>query len=190
MLLLHFQKYKVLYILFVAVFLLLFSACNNTNDNYIEVNTNNNNEKNILKEPLIKINKNTVRNEEQEINDYIKRHQLKDIKKSGTGLRYFIYEKGNGKKKIEDNSIVKLNYTVGFLNGNSCYSSKVDGPMVFQIGKAQVETGLEEGVKMLKEGDKSIFIIPYMMAFGILGDGDRIPAGATLVYNVELLEIK
>jgi FKBP-type peptidyl-prolyl cis-trans isomerase len=188
MLLLHLKKYNVLSILVIGVMFLLFSACNNNN---LEVETkDNNSEKKILKESIIKINKNTIRNEEQEINDYINRHQYLNMKKTGTGLRYMIYKKGKGKNKVENNSKVKLNYTVGFLNGNSCYSSAIDGPMVFQIGKAEVETGLEEGVKMLKEGDKAIFIIPYMMAYGILGDGDRIPAGATLVYNVELLEIK
>jgi len=185
MLLLHFKIYK--WLIFLLISSILFSCSNHQLET--ESYDNHQGKKNI-KETVIKINKNTVRNEEQEIEDYIKRHQLTDVKKSGTGLRYKIYKKGNGKKKVENNSIVKLNYTVGFLNGNICYSSKNDGPLVFQLGKAQVESGLEEGVKLLCEGDKSLFIIPYMMAYGMLGDGDRIPAGATLVYNVELLEIE
>jgi FKBP-type peptidyl-prolyl cis-trans isomerase FkpA len=190
MLLLHFKKNNLLIIFLLGVMIIFFSGCFN-NDSSLEINTDNDNSKHpILKEPLIKINKNTVRNEEQEISDYISRHNLKDIKKTGTGLRYQIYYKGKGKKKIEHNSFVKLNYSVGFLNGNSCYSSAIDGPLTFRMGKAEVETGLEEGVKLLNEGDKAIFIIPYMMAYGILGDGDRIPPGATLVYNVELLKIK
>jgi len=191
MLILPFKKFYILCYLIIGVFNILFFGCNNSNDNNLEVNSEDNHKPyKILKEPLIKINKNTVRNEEQEIDDYIKRHQNLDMKKTGSGLRYMIYKQGNSKKNVENNSKVKLNYTVGFLNGHSCYSSAIDGPMIFQIGKNEVETGLEEGVIMLKEGDKAIFIIPYMLAFGLLGDGDRIPAGTTLVYNVELLEIK
>lgn len=191
MLLLPFKKLKY-FIKTLNYLLFLFTlSCNNNNNNYIEANLSQKQVKTkTLKESLYKINKNTIRNEDQEINDYIKRHYYQNMKKSGTGLRYMIYEKGKGRKKVENNAVVKINYTVGFLNGNACYSSSIDGPLIFQIGKAQVESGLEEGVKMLKEGDKAIFIIPYMMAYGMIGDGDRIPAGATLVYNVELIEIK
>jgi len=190
MLFLRFEKIDIINILIIGVFYSLVSGCNSNNSDLVVNVYKNENVYQNIKEPLIKINKNTIRNEEQEINDYIARHHYKNIKITGTGLRYLIYEKGNDKKKVENNAIVKLNYTVGFLNGNACYSSSIDGPLVFQIGKAQVESGLEEGIKMLKEGDKAIFIIPYLLAYGMIGDGDRIPAGATLVYNVELIEIK
>ncbi len=190
MLLLPIKKVFI-YSIIIVSYNFIFWGCNSNNDSNLEVNSDKNpGFHKIIKEPLIKVNKNTLRNEEQEISDYIRRHQYQNMKRTGTGLRYMIYKQGNGKKKVEDNSRIKLNYTVGFLNGNNCYSSAIDGPMTFQMGKAEVESGLEEGVKMLKEGDKAIFIIPYMMAYGMLGDGDRIPAGATLVYNVELLEIK
>jgi len=191
MLFLPIKKKTIFYIIHFGAFIFFIFGCNSNNNNYLEVNSDK--KQNIyqtIKEPLIKINKNTIRNEEQEINDYISRHHYQNMKISGTGLRYMICKKGNGKINVKNDAVVKLNYTVGFLNGNACYSSSIDGPLIFQIGKAQVESGLEEGVKMLKEGDKAIFIIPYLLAYGMIGDGDRIPAGATLVYNVELLEIK
>ena len=110
------------------------------------------------------------------------------MEQSNTGLRYFIYKHGKG-LPAEEGKIATLNYEIKLLTGEVCYTSKELGPKQFLIGKGGVETGLEEGILLLKEGDRAKFIIPSHLAFGLLGDSEKIPAKATLVYDVELIEL-
>ena len=126
--------------------------------------------------------------EDREIEDFIFRYHWK-MTKSPTGLRYFIYTRGSG-KKAEKGERATLQFTVRLLNGNLCYSSVVDGKKTFKIGYGGVESGLEEGILLLKVGDKAKFILPSHLAFGLLGDQNKIPQNASLVYDVELVEIK
>lgn len=140
------------------------------------------------KESLLKVNKTLVKSEGQKIEDFILRYNWQ-MQKSGTGLRYMIYEEGNG-PEAENGRIAMLSFQVSLLDGTVCYSSEMDGPKEFQIGKGGVESGLEEGILLLKEGDRAKFIIPSHLAFGLLGDMNKIPAKAALVYDVKLLKIK
>ncbi len=137
---------------------------------------------------LMNINKILVANESEQIEAYIKRYNW-EMNTTGSGLRYLIYEKGNG-SQTKANSKIKINYRTSLLNGVTVYNSSFDGVKTFVIGKAEVEKGLEEGILLLKVGDKAKFIIPSHLAFGLLGDQKKIPKKATLVYDVELLEVK
>jgi FKBP-type peptidyl-prolyl cis-trans isomerase FkpA len=141
-----------------------------------------------IKKPLENVNKKLVKNENQEIKDFIARYNW-NMSETGTGLRYLIYKKGNG-ASAKKGKIAKFNYEVKLITGEVCYSSKTDGPQEFLIGKGGVVSGLEEGILLLKVGDKAKFIIPSHLAFGLLGDEDKVPKRATLVYDLELLEVK
>jgi FKBP-type peptidyl-prolyl cis-trans isomerase len=149
-------------------------------------------EKNIspgqLEESLLEANKQAVLYEDRQIDDYIRRQDWK-MQKTGTGLRYMIYEAGKG-SKAEIGSIAELEYTVQLINGDQIYSSDIGGIKKFLIGKGGVEAGLEEGILLLREGDRAKFIIPSHLAFGLAGDRDKIPPKATLIYDVKLLKIK
>ena len=79
---------------------------------------------------------------------------------------------------------------IRLLNGETIYRSENKGIKEFLIGKGGVESGLEEGILLLHQGDKARFIIPSHLAFGLLGDSDKIPEKASLVYDVELIKIK
>ena len=141
-----------------------------------------------VKEALVKVNKKLVLTEDERINDYIRRHKWK-MKETGTGLRYIIYKHGDGERAKKD-KIAKINFKVGLLTGDDLYSSDTKGPKEFKIGQGGVESGLEEGILLLRVGDRAKFIIPSHLAYGLVGDGDKIPAKATLVYDVELIELK
>ena len=141
-----------------------------------------------LKKPLEHVNKKLVKEEDREIKDFIERYNW-NMSETGTGLRYLIYKKGNG-ASAKKGKIAKFNYEVKLITGKVCYSSKTDGPQEFLIGKGGVISGLEEGVLLLRVGDKAKFIIPSHLAFGLLGDEDKVPKRATLVYDLELLEVK
>jgi FKBP-type peptidyl-prolyl cis-trans isomerase len=64
-----------------------------------------------------------------------------------------------------------------------------DDPKTFLIGQGGVESGLEEGILLLQEGDKARFIMPPHLAHGLIGDRDKIPARATIIYDLELVSL-
>ena len=61
--------------------------------------------------------------------------------------------------------------------------------MSFKVGFGGVESGLEEGVLLLRTGDKARFIMPPHLAHGLIGDGDCIPMRAIIIYDVELVRV-
>jgi FKBP-type peptidyl-prolyl cis-trans isomerase len=140
------------------------------------------------KEPLIKANKKLAQTEDEQIEDFIHRYGW-NMKETGTGLRYMIYREGQG-QQAKKGQIARINYSVSLLTGDEIYSSEETGTKEFLIGKGGVESGLEEGILLLKKGDRAKFIIPSHLAFGLMGDADKIPAKATLVYDIELIDLK
>ena len=140
-----------------------------------------------LKEHLRKANEDLVRVEEMDIENYIKRHKWK-MEKLGSGLRYMVYEKGDG-APVEMNTIVKFKYTTELLTGTICYSSDDSGPKQFLVGKGGVESGLEQAVLHFREGDRAKIILPSHLAFGLLGDDDCIPKKAVVIYDLEVLSV-
>jgi FKBP-type peptidyl-prolyl cis-trans isomerase len=141
-----------------------------------------------FKNDLEHVNKTLVQKENEDIEDYIARHEWK-MKSTGTGLRYNIYYNGKGEKPKANDKVV-IRFAVNLINGIECYNSNKDGLKLIELGKAEVESGLEEGIMLMKVGDKAKIIIPSHLAFGLLGDENKIPKRATLIYDVELVEIK
>lgn len=141
-----------------------------------------------LEEPLIEANKKAVLTETEQINDFIRRYKWK-MQETGSGLRYMIYREGQGPEVAREDG-VEITYSITLLNGDTVYTSREKGHLVFIIGRAQVISGLEEGILLLRQGDRAKFIIPSHLAHGLVGDGDRIGQKSTLVYDVQVLKIK
>ena len=110
--------------------------------------------------------------------------------KTKTGLRYKILKKGDG-NKAEKGSTVSVHYEGSLTNGQIFDSSyKRDEPIDFQLGTGQVIPGWDEGISLLSVGDKARFVIPSELGYGSAGAGGVIPPNATLVFDVELMEVK
>jgi FKBP-type peptidyl-prolyl cis-trans isomerase FkpA len=139
------------------------------------------------KEPLILANQEAARIENEQIEDFISRHHW-NMETTATGIRYMIMKQGIGAKAGEGKT-VKLSYTLSLLNGDTVYSALIDGPIVFQVGKGQVITGLEEAILLLKVGDRAKFIIPSHLAYGLIGDQKKIRQKASLVYDIEFISM-
>lgn len=137
---------------------------------------------------LVVANKYLVRSEEENIVDFVKRYGWQ-MKESGTGLRYVIDYKGEG-PLVQYGNVVTIAYTLRLLTGDVVASSDENGLKQFVSGKGGVEAGLEEGIKLMRKGDQAKFILPSHLAFGLMGDGDKIPPRASLVYEVELVKIQ
>ncbi len=142
----------------------------------------------VLHEQLRGANAILTDTEDQEIRDFISRHGW-EMQETGSGLRYMIYHEGSGEKAQKD-QIAVFHYSVWLITGDLVYSSREDGMAEFLIGRGGVESGLEEGFLLLHEGDKAKFILPPHLAHGVPGDGVKIPQRATLIYDVELVELQ
>jgi FKBP-type peptidyl-prolyl cis-trans isomerase len=142
----------------------------------------------MMSDTLVKYNQGVIKTEDQQIDDFIARYGWK-MTKTGTGLRYLIFQKGHGVKAAKG-KVAVIRYTLRFLDGTLCYSSDNDGLKEFKIGYGNVESGVEEGILLMQVGDRAKFIVPSHLAFGLLGDQNKIPQQATLVYDIELVKIK
>lgn len=143
-----------------------------------------------LEEALIEANKRAVSEEKYMIRRYIKRHKW-DMKKTGYGIYYGVYQEGQG-TKARKGMKATIDYTIHLLNGYVCYSSKEKGrPKKFMIGKeGDIVSGLHKIMPRLQEGDKVKIIIPSYLAHGIAGDKREIPSSATLVYDIHVLKLE
>lgn len=110
--------------------------------------------------------------------------------KTNSGLRYKILKKGEGNKATKGNT-VSVHYEGSLTNGQVFDSSyQRNQPIDFQLGIGQVIPGWDEGISLLNVGDKARFVIPSELGYGSAGAGGVIPPNATLVFDVELMEVK
>lgn len=104
-----------------------------------------------------------------------------------SGLQYTVIKEGNGAKPLATDR-VKCHYEGTLPNGTIFDSSYKRGePAVFPLNG--VIAGWTEGVQLMNEGAKYRFFIPYHLAYGERGAGQAIPPYATLVFDVELIEV-
>ena len=107
-----------------------------------------------------------------------------------SGLRYKIIQKGDGTSP-EKGQTVAVHYKGMFSDGNVFDDSyKRGAPIEFPIGQGNVIPGWDEGIMLLNVGDKARFVIPSSLAYGEAGAGGVIPPNATLVFDVELMDVK
>ena len=113
----------------------------------------------------------------------------KEIQVSETGLKYVIIEEGEGNHPTEGN-VVTVHYSGFFEDGNKFDSSvERDEPFSFVVGNKSVIAGWDEGIKLLKKGGKARLIIPPDLGYGNVAKG-IIPANSTLIFDVELVDVK
>ena len=106
-----------------------------------------------------------------------------------SGLRYLVRNPGTGNPPALGAEVV-VHYDGYLLDGTKFDSSRDRGsPFVFRVGTGSVIKGWDEAVGTMKTGEKRTLIVPWWLAYGAEGKGS-IPPHATLVFEVELLEIR
>jgi FKBP-type peptidyl-prolyl cis-trans isomerase len=106
-----------------------------------------------------------------------------------SGLQYVVIAEGDGAAPQPGNRVF-VHYVGTLEDGTKFDSSRDRGrPFDFTIGQGQVIKGWDEGVGMMKVGDRRKFIIPPDLGYGARGAGGVIPPNATLIFDVELLRI-
>lgn len=91
--------------------------------------------------------------------------------------------------EAKNGDTVKVHYTGTLLNGKEFDSSRGREPFQVTIGQGQVIKGWDEGLPGMRVGGKRTLTIPWDMAYGEKGSGDKIPPKAALKFDVELIEI-
>lgn len=137
------------------------------------------------------------------IKKYLADNKLTNAKSTASGLHYVIRKAGKGVQAAAGKT-VKVHYTGKFLNGK-VFDTSVEAiaktsnkyspgrkykPIEFQLGRGRVIRGWDEGIALLKAGDKATFVIPSALAYGPRGAGSDIPPNSVLVFDVELVGVK
>lgn len=138
----------------------------------------------LTKEKSSDFNKSLNKDVMFQIDDYIKRNGW-IIEETGTGVKYMIYENGEG-IHAEAGLIALINFEMTLLNGTVCYSSEKSGPKSFKIEQSDLETGLFDAIVKMRVGDKAKIILPHFRAHGLIGDSQKIPPLSPVIYDVEL----
>ena len=105
-----------------------------------------------------------------------------------SGLQYMVLKEGNGNKPKATDT-VKCHYE-GFLIDGTVFDSSVERGEPAEFALNQVIAGWTEGLQLMQEGAKYCVFIPYILGYGEGGAGASIPPFATLIFDVELLEVK
>jgi len=110
------------------------------------------------------------------------------VKTTASGLQYLVTKEGTGKQPAAS-SIVKVHYTGKLVDGTVFDSSVERGePIEFPLN--QVIPGWTEGLQLMKEGGKATLYIPSQLGYGEQGVPGTIPPHSTLIFDVELIEVK
>ncbi len=109
-----------------------------------------------------------------------------------SGLRYVIRGPGTGDAKPRRGQEVTVQYEGRLLLGGRKFDSSYDRgqPFAFQVGVGQVIVGWDATLLDMKKGEKRTVIIPWWLAYGAAGRPPVIPAKASLVFDIELLDFR
>lgn len=112
-----------------------------------------------------------------------------DTMRTSTGLQYIVWKKGEGETP-EGGDLVSVHYS-GRLTDGSPFDNSYDRgkPFTFPLGAGRVIKGWDEAVAKLSVGDSATLIIPSELGYGSV-KRPNIPANSTLIFDVELMDIK
>lgn len=143
---------------------------------------------------LQKESEKSAQTEIKELNDYLAKNKIQTVK-TPSGAFVEIQQKGTGSGK-EPGMMADVFYTGKLLKDGTAFDSNIDpkfqhtDPLQVQLGTGGMIKGFEEGLMEFGKGGKGRIFIPSNLAYGPQGAPPRIPANATLVFEVEVRDLK
>lgn len=124
------------------------------------------------------------------ITRYLSNNVITNAQRQASGLYYLPVTTNPTGVQAAKNKTVRVHYTGQFLDGSVFDTSKDDNkPIEFVLGQGQVIAGWDEGIALMRTGEKSILLIPSALAYGSRGRGP-IPPNTVLRFEVELLSVQ
>lgn len=125
----------------------------------------------------------------QKVEDFLDSYEKGDVNtiKTASGLEYYVLEEGSG-PEVNNGTRASVHYYGALMDGQPFDNSYRRGePYRLTVGRGEVIAGWDEGLQLLKEGSKAIFVIPSDLGYGATGSGS-IPGGASIVFYVSVEE--
>lgn len=136
-------------------------------------------------------NKKMIADEENDILEIIEKDSLNEYINSEQGFWYYFNNQTNlESEKADFGDLIKFEYDVKDLNGNTIYSKEELGPQKYYTDKEELISGLRDGLKLLKEGETATFIFPSHKAYGYYGDLKKIGTNMPIISTVTILNIE
>ena len=160
------------------------------NDNLTESIKEDSNEAKWSGQHSVDFNQEIHTREELDIKIYLEHHKDLTMIQTTSGLRYQIAPNKDerGQKAIEGD-LLTVNMKISLIDGRVCFETD-SIPEQFVLGHSNRETGLQEGLELMRVNDKAKLILPSYLAHGLMGDLESIPAQSILLIDVELLNIE
>ncbi|MFN5443776.1 MAG: FKBP-type peptidyl-prolyl cis-trans isomerase [Crocinitomicaceae bacterium] len=141
------------------------------------------------KKKSMDLNRKLAKKEKLDILMYLENHPQWKMEQTGSGLFYQIIKKKEGEIHAKPGMEVAVKYKISFLNGDLCYETPKNQLSYFKIDHSDIESGVQEGVKKMRKGEKAVFIVSSHLAHGITGDQNKIPPATSLVVEIELVDL-
>ncbi|MBO4600511.1 MAG: FKBP-type peptidyl-prolyl cis-trans isomerase [Bacteroidales bacterium] len=156
--------------------LLLLSACG---DRTPVINLEQDNSTR-FKENMINANRVVIQSESTQIQGYIQRRGM-EATALPCGALYYEYTHGKGSSINPDDTVI-VSYRLEALDGTPFYTHQTD---TLVVGRRQVTVALDDLLQAVPYGSQAWLIAPSNTAYGVAGDGDRVPSRTVIIYNIE-----
>jgi FKBP-type peptidyl-prolyl cis-trans isomerase len=120
---------------------------------------------------------------------FLASHRSWKMEQTGTGLQYYIYEGKEGSVMAKTGDKVEVAFEIKDLSGELYYKISEVESRIFTFEKSDVETGIQELIKLMPVGGKTHAIVPAHLAHGLLGDNAKIPPLTCLWIDLEFVSI-
>lgn len=164
-----------------VVFLVTLASCNSNEDESKELDWD-------MKKST-ELNKELTVEQDIDIDLYFAQHDNWEVKTTGTGLRFVLFNTTDGEKPVAGMN-AEVKYKVSLLDGTEVYQTADDELDVFKIDNSEMESGIHEGIKLMRVGEKAKLVFGSHLAHGLTGDLGNIPPISPLVVDIELIGIE
>lgn len=128
--------------------------------------------------------------EQLKIAFYLEHHRELSMNMTSTGLRYQVIEPVSKGELAQPGKTALAIVKIGLLDGRICYETDPEFYEEIPIDHNDRESGLNEGLKLMRKGERAKFILPSHLAHGLVGDLQKIPPLSILILDVELIDLQ